>query len=224
MRILLLLTFLLSGELRAEIQVPDDCVGKISPCLIRADRSVYTFALKELKVKIPKDGILKITTEANHYNFDIIVGRVEIVQPESSTLSVSVNSVLQTGGRIMAARFGRTLQVLSLNNFTVAEYEIQTGSNDFPERVKSVFPSKRELVNFTKYYFSNVADFKNFLASIESGWKDEFKRQNESQTKALMRSVASEEAKVEAELRQKRAREAELKKARSDLFFRTFQR
>jgi hypothetical protein len=79
-------------------------------------------------------------------------------------------------------------------------------------------------VQFTSNYFAGVDQFKKFLTSFEKSWVAEFKRQNESQTKALLRSVASEEKAVEERVQQKIREDNELKRIRNELFFRTFQR
>ena len=84
--------------------------------------------------------------------------------------------------------------------------------------------SKSDLVQFTRNYFAGVDQFKKFLGSFEKNWVAEFKRQNESQTKALLRSIASEEKAVEERIKQKIREKNELKKIRNELFFRTFQR
>ena len=216
---------LISPFLWAEIQVPEDCVNHSFPCLIRADEKNFKFVEANLEIQLTKKSIVKISQEANkHINFELLAGRIEIQEKKPSDQTSSINSVLIDGPHIMASRDHDMVSVFNLSNFTLAEYSIQFQNDNFPERVSSNFLSKSELVEFTKYYFSQVKGFKAFLASIEKDWSAEFKKQNDTQTKALLRSIASEEKEADEKLRKKQREEAELKKVKSEFFSRTFNR
>ena len=211
--------------LRAEIQVPEDCANHSFPCLIRADEKNFKFVEANLDIQLTKKSIVKISQEKNkHINFELLAGRIEIQEIKPADQTTSINSVLIDGPRIMASRDHDMLSVFNLSNFTLSDYSIKFQNDNFPERVRSNFLSKNELVEFTKYYFSQVKGFKAFLTSIEKDWSAEFKKQNETQTKALLRSIASEEKEADEKIRKKEREEAELKKVKNDFFSRTFNR
>ena len=213
----------LAISVKAEtVQVPEQCAAKQYPCVIRTDDQFHTYKDQGLRIKIVRDTIVKIIKTDKHLNFDILKGRLELQFEESSVLTASINDVLVSGNRIMAHRLRESLEIYDLNTFSLGRYQIK--QNIYPERITQNFISKADLVQYTRYYFAEVDQFKGFLSSIEKSWVGEFKRQNENQTKALLRSVASEEKAVEERVQQKMREENELKKVRNELFFRTFQR
>lgn len=224
MKFVLLMSLLLTSLAHAQIQVPESCVNKMFPCLIRADSAAFKFIQNGYEAQLTAKSIVKITKENSHINFEILKGHLSIKEITSTENTVSVNSVLLNSPYVMASRELDQLEIFSLGKFTSSVYTIKTKEDSVPEHVKTIFLSKSELVDFTKVYFSNVNQFKYFLSSIEKTWKTEFQKQNEAQTKVLMRSVASEEKEAEDRINQKIKEAQEIKKARTDLFFRTFSR
>jgi hypothetical protein len=204
------------------VQVPELCAAKQSPCVIRTDEQFFIYKQQGLQIKIVRDSIVKVIKTENHLNFDILKGRIELQEYDAVTGSASINDVLIDGNRVMAHRLRDNLEIYDLNTFSLARYQIKQGV--YPDRLSQNFISKADLVQFTRHYFTTVDQFKAFLSSIEKKWIAEFKLQNENQTKALLRSVASEEKAVEERVQQKMREEKELKKVRNELFFRTFQR
>ena len=222
--VIMLSVALVSTAAIAEIQVPESCVNRVSPCLVRSDSVKFDFAQGPVKVSLMKNSIIKITDENGHINFEILKGYISLDELAQADKTVSVNGVLLDSAKVFASRERSQVQIFSLSNFVMSEYHLNYQSNDFPERVKSVFLSKSELVEYSKSFFQQVGKFKLFLTSIEDEWKAEFKKQNESQTKVLLRSIASEEKEAELRLQKEERERAELKKVKNDFFFRTFNR
>lgn len=221
--VVLLSTLAFAVSVNAEtVQVPELCASKQSPCVIRTDQQFFIYKEQGLQIKIVRDTIVKIIKTENHLNFDILKGRIELQEYEPTKGTASINDVLIDGSRVMAHRLRDSLEIFDINTFNLGRYQIKQGV--YPERLSHNFISKSDLVQFTRHYFASVDHFKNFLVSIEKSWVAEFKRQNESQTKALLRSIASEEKAVEERVKQKMRENSELKKVRNELFFRTFQR
>lgn len=204
------------------VQVPEKCAGQETPCVIRTADAEFLFKSHGYEVKVVKETILKVVKADNHVSFDILKGRIEVSELGSGAYTASLNGVLLDSKRVMALRLRESLQILDSQNFVLTRYQIKQGV--YPERTSSEFLSKRDLVSFTSRYFSTVGGFKSYLSSIEKKWVAEFKLQNENQTKALLRSVASEEKAIEERVRQKTKEENELKKVKNEFFFRTFQR
>lgn len=204
------------------VQVPELCAAKQSPCVIRTEDQFFIYKEQGLQIKIVRESIVKIIKTENHLSFDILKGRIELQEYEASKGTASINDVLIDGSRVMAHRLRESLEIYDIGSFSLSRYHIKHGV--YPERLSQNFISKADLVQFTRHYFTKVDQFKTFLTSIEKNWTAEFKRQNESQTKALLRSVASEEKAVEERVQQKMREDKELKKVRNELFFRTFQR
>lgn len=221
--LILLSTLALVVTVRAEtVQVPELCAAKQSPCVIRTDDQFFIYRQQGLQIKIVRESIVKIIKTDNHLNFDILKGRIELQEYEPTKTTASINDVLIDGSRVMAHRLRESFEIFDLNAYNLARYQIKQGV--YPERLSQNFISKADLVQFTRHYFASVDQFKSFLGSIEKNWVAEFKRQNENQTKALLRSVASEEKAVEDRVKQKNREESELKKVKNEFFFRTFQR
>jgi len=210
---------------QAEIQVPEDCINKTYPCLIRADSQIE-FKQAHLFITLTPKSIVKITkdNDTSQLNFELLTGRMSVKETSASDLAVAVNSVLVEVPYIFVKRERDELDILNLSKFTRVRYSINIQNNNVPVRVRSNFFSKSDFVDFTRHYFSDIGQFKNFLTAVQSDWVAEFKNQNESQTKALMRSVASEEKAVEDRVRQEQERERQIKKVKDEFFFRTFSR
>jgi len=222
---LLVLVFFATVSLKAEIQVPEDCINKTYPCLVRADQ-LLEFKQAHLLVTLTPKSIVKITKDSNdsQLNFELLTGRLSVKEVETAAWAVSVNAVMLEVPHAMIKRDHDELDVLNLIKFTKVRYAINIQNNNVPVRVRSYFLSKSEFVDFTRHYFAETKAFKNFLTGIQSLWIAEFKSQNESQTKALMRSVASEEKAAEDRVRQEQERERQIKKVKDEFFFRTFNR
>lgn len=209
----------------AEIQVPEDCINKTYPCLIRAD-SLTEFKQAHLVVSLTPKSIVKITkdNDTSQLNFELLTGRMSVKETSAPDFAVAVNSVLIEVPHVLVKRDRDELDILNLTKFTKVRYSINIQNNNVPVRVRSNFLSKSEFVDFTRHYFTDISKFKSFLTAVQSDWIAEFKNQNESQTKALMRSVASEEKAAEDRVRQEQARERQIKKVKDEFFFRTFSR
>lgn len=123
----------------------------------------------------------------------------------------------------MASRVLRTLSVLDMKTFNFSVYESTANQSVFTQ-VRSDIIDKTDFVSFTKYYFQNLRDYKSFLAVQASNWRREFAKENNSQTKVLMRTIASEREKARIEARKNSAQSDETKKARELFFYRTFER
>lgn len=214
---------IISWQAWAGIQVPEDCINKAYPCLIRADQ-LMEFKQEHLIIGLTPKTIIKITKDEAQLNIEVLTGRMSVKEAGSPKLAVSVNSVMLEMTHALVRRDHDELDILNLNKFTKVRYSINIQNNNVPVRVTSYFLSKSEFVDFTRHYFTEVKKFKSFLTSIEPEWIAEFKNQNESQTKAIMRSVASEEKAAEDRVRQEQERERQLKKAKDEFFFRTFNR
>lgn len=210
---------------KAEIQVPEDCINKAYPCLIRAD-NLLEFRQSHLRVTLTPKSILKITKEnqSNQLNLELLTGRMSVKEVEAPQAEVSINSIMLEVPYVLVKRESDNLDVLGLSKFTKVRYAVSFQNGEVPVRVRSYFLSKSQFVDFTRHYFPDVKTFRAFLAAIQPVWIAEFKRQNENQTKALMRSVASEEKAVEDRIRQEQAEEQKLKKIKHDFFSRTFNR
>ncbi len=220
---LLAVISVLSLSAMAEIQVPEDCINKAYPCLIRADQ-MMEFKQAHLVIGLTPKSIIKITKDNAQLNLELLTGRMSVKEFAAPEYAVSVNSIMLEMPQAMVKREHDELEVLNLSKFTKVRYSINIQNNNVPVRVRSYFLSKSELVDFTRHYFTDLKNFKTFLNSIQPQWVAEFKIQNESQTKALMRSVASEEKAAEDSVRQEHERERQAKKVKDEFFFRTFSR
>ena len=224
MKFFALLLMVVSGQFAraASVQVPENCVDRIIPCMVRADQSSFRFLHKGIEVQLNRESILKITGNAEHLNFEIISGLAILTEKVKSSLTYSLGNVAVDSEKILASRHEEKLQILSLNNFSFAEYKI--GSENFPVRISAEFINKKDLVSFSRLFFNDGKEYRGFLTSVEPHWKSEFKRQNISQTKALLRSIASQQQQEQELLLKKQKQEKELKKVRDEFFYRTFYR
>ncbi|MEQ1722603.1 MAG: hypothetical protein ABL930_05470 [Pseudobdellovibrio sp.] len=221
---LLILLLILTVEVQAQlVQVPENCINRVSPCLVRSEDRDFQFMHRGQAVKLLKESIVKISFDENQNNFELLEGRITLDEKDKSVPELLINSKAVRSGQLYASRFGKNLKILDFKDFVLSEY-LTSAQGAEPQQLKSDFINKQDFIEFTKHYYSSTAQYKSFLVSIESDWKQEFKKQNNSQTKVLMRSIASEqaEAKREAEIKARNAEE--LKKVRDTFFYRTFER
>ncbi len=212
-------------QIRAQlVQVPENCINLTSPCLVRSEDRDFQFLHRGQAVKLLKESIVKITFDDNQNNFELIEGRITLDEKDKSIPELFINSKAVRSGQLYASRFGKNLKILDFKDFVLSEYLTSLKAAEPPQQLKSDFVTKKDFIEFTKHYFSRTSHYKSFLVSIEKAWKQEFEKQNSSQTKVLMRSIASEEAgaKREAEFKARNAKE--LKKVRETFFYRTFER
>lgn len=205
------------------IQVPEDCLNRVSPCLIRAEDKAHQFKLGEHKISLTKEAILKIEFNANHLNLELLDGHVSLVTGEKLDKKFTVNSHPITAGRWIAKRTPKKFDILSLNDYRLSEYQTKKGTAKLL-LLRSDFINKKDFVGFTKYFFEKNSEYKSFLAFEAPKWKAEFDRQNNSQAKVLMRTIAAEKEKARIEDKKKALEAAKAKKVRSDFFYRTFNR
>lgn len=205
------------------MQVPENCINRVSPCLVRAEEKDFQFNQRGQTVKILKETIVKMSFDANENNFEILEGRITLIEQEKTTEELKVNSKPVRSGKLFASRFSKSLKVLDFNDFVLSEYVIDPPKT-LPQLLKGDFINKKDFIEFTKYFYRSTAQYKGFLASIESDWKREFERQTNSQTKVLMRSIASEQEQAALESARKAREAKEAKKVRETFFYRTFER
>lgn len=206
--------------LAQSVQVPEACLNRVSPCLIRTEDAGLDFTQSGFKIHLHKESILRLTFDDKSLNIDVIEGRLVVKSAQKQTFSLHQQPF--KGSQIFISRYGSKLTVLNRDDFRLNQYNVSAGAATLP--LKSDLVNKSELVSFTKDYFSNATQYKKFLASIESDWKAAFDAENNSQSKVLMRSIASAEASAKERARQKAASADELKKVRAEFFYRTFER
>lgn len=222
MKLAFLFVFFPIWALAAAVQVPESCVGRVLPCLVRTEQTGFNFVQGNVEVKLAGDTLVKLSGSDAQVNFEVLSGYIGIVEKENSKRIISLNGVPVDSESIMASRLGSKIEILSLDNFSYEEFKIS--DEKFPVRVKGEFINKKDLVFFTRHFFTESVSYRRFLEKIEKEWSSEFKRQNISQTKALLRSIASEQ-KREKELAEKKMRdEQEAKKIKERFFYRTFYR
>jgi hypothetical protein len=206
------------------VQVPENCINRVSPCLVRSEDRDFKFMQHGQEIKLLKDSIVKITFDENQNNFELLDGRITLDEKDKSISKLLINSKAVRSGQLYASRFGKNLKILDFKDFLFSEYLTSTQVSEPHQQIKSDFINKQDFIEFTKHFFSSTSQYKSFLVSIEEEWKQEFLKQNNSQTKVLMRSIASEQvqAKREAEFNAQNAKE--LKKVRDTFFYRTFKR
>lgn len=205
------------------VQVPEDCLGKVSPCLIHTDEKFFEFMYDGQKVKLLKEGILKISFDETKSHFELIDGRIDVKKVDKKQRALFINGNQVKTSWLMASRVLRTLSVLDMKTFNLSVYEPAANQSAFVQ-VRSDIIDKNDFVSFTKYYFQNLADYKSFLLGQGKNWKREFAKQNNSQTKVLMRTIASEREKARIEAHKNSAQTDEAKKVRELFFYRTFER
>lgn len=205
------------------VQVPEDCLGKVSPCLVHTDETFFEFMFDGQKVKLLKEGILKISFDQMQSHFELIDGRIDVKKIEKNQRALFINGNQVKTAWFMASRVLRTLSVLDMKTFNLSIYETAASQAAFVQ-VRSDITDKSDFVSFTKYYFQNLTEYKSFLAGQAGNWKREFAKQNSSQTKVLMRTIASEREKARLEARRNSAQTDKSKKVRELFFYRTFER
>lgn len=221
-----MICFLLCISFFAEahvVQVPENCIDRISPCLIRSESVDFQFKHKGQLVKLLKDSIVKITFDEYVNNFNLIEGRLILTEKEKLASELVINSKSVRSGYLFISRAMNSLSILDMNDFVFNEYEIMPTKAEMSQ-VRSDFINKQDFVEFTKKFYSSTVQYKSFLSSIESSWKLEFNKQNRHQTKVLKRSIASELETAQKEQQRKAALSQELKKVRETFFYRTFLR
>lgn len=207
------------------VQVPENCIGKVSPCLVHTADQNYQFIYDGLKVTVLKDAILRIVFDDGKSNFEVLDGRIMIKKSEKNLKSMAINGqAFKSGWQMVNRSLAGGLSVLDLNTFMLSNYS-SSGTNPVQfTLVKSGFVDKNDFVGFTKFYFQDLKAYKSFLTGQSGHWKEEFDKQNSSQTKVLFRTIASEKEKAKAEARQNSHRTDETKKVREIFFYRTFER
>ena len=204
------------------VQVPEACAGRVSPCLLKAKDKMFNFTVSDVEFKVLPESIIKVSHNSNQIDVNILKGRVYVSSSGKNDTAIYVNMVLSDASSFMAAGNSEGLQILSLDRFTLAKFKLTDKS--VPTRLSENFLSKIEFIEFTKDFFVTIKDYRAFLSDVEHNWTAEFQRQNENQTKALLRSIASEEQKAEERVKRQMQEELERKRVRGEFFYRTFQR
>jgi hypothetical protein len=219
------LTFVSVSTLAQSVQVPENCINRISPCLVRTEEAAADFVQSGYKVHMLKQTIIKMTFEDKKLDIDLLEGQLKINSSKKPIEQLSLREQEFSGARILyAKRFDSDLSVLRLDDFKISEFEATTGNEDNTKKIRSNFATKNDLIEFTRTFFSTVPEYKKFLGSIQGSWKKAFERENSNQTKVLMRSVASINEAAAAETARKAVESKKLKKVRDEFFYRTFER
>ena len=219
-------------SLRAQtIQVPENCIDKLSPCLIRTEDEVFRFIHDNQSVTLFSEGIVKINFDEKNNNFELIEGRLSLIRPKNLEKKVvkqlSVNKIDLEGEMFFIAKFSNRLTVLNLRDFILKEYRIEAEGNQLALE-RSDFMNKKDFIDYTRNYFTNIQHYKKFLTIESSRWMREFKKQSENQTKVLQRSIALESLQqstaAKSELEKNTLEANRLKKLKDEFFNRTFKR
>lgn len=209
------------------IQVPENCINRVSPCLLRTEDSFFSFVQFDQKVTLFKEAIVKISFDNKQSNFEIIEGRIRVDRlkqgAKSEQRQLHINGQVFPSGKLLAERISNNLSILNLKNFILSKYHLESNS-PWPHLISAEFVNKKDFVLFTKYYFQTVGQYKDFLTSVEENWKKEFFKQNSNQSKVLLRSVASEQKKSKTEFIRDLDDVLVQKKLKDNFFYRTFQR
>lgn len=222
--ILLTLVGLAANGWAQVIQVPEDCLNRVSPCLIRNEGVNFQFKIQSSKFSLVGGSILKIEKDSRHeINLDLIDGFISFVVAEVDQSKMKIQGSALSKGRWMVARSPQKLELLNLTDYQLRTFRKSTSKSDL-ELVKSEFINKLDFLNFAKNFFYKTQDYKNFVRSEAPLWKSEFDRQNEIQSKVLMRTIASEKEQAKLEAERKAQEEAQAKKLKSEFFYRTFNR
>lgn len=219
--------FLSGGLLKAEtVQVPENCINRISPCMVRTDETAIRFNMGKLVVRVQKQSIVKLSWDERENRFEIFEGRfsLNLNEPHRKIQKiVRLHSIVLAEPRILVSRKFEKLDVLNLSNFFLSHYKVN-GPHSEIELGSSDIASKAELVSMSRYYFEHMSDFKAFLSSSADTWKLSFDQETARQTKVLQRSIASVEEHQRAAAAEKARKDAQLKKVRDEFFYRTFER
>lgn len=209
------------------IQVPEKCAGQQLPCLVKTQQKSESFKYQNFRVRLSADSILKVSQVKKHLNFDLLNGYAQFEKESTfeDPFTASINTVMIDSPQLMVEREGVRLSILDMKTFVLAKYSIEGAAKEAVAiKEKSEFLNKKDLVLYLKHFFDSAASLRQFLGRIELAWVEEFRAQNEVQTKALMRSIASEEQRVVDEAERRKAAEIEREKSRQKLFNRTFER
>lgn len=205
------------------VQVPENCINKISPCLIHTNNSFFEFVHDGQQIRMLKEAILKISFDEKTNNFEVINGRISLNEKNRTQKTLLVNGLPLRTGKILMDRSINSLSILNLSDFILSEYQFANNSMQ-PTLLRANFINKNDFIMFTKSYFLSIGEYKKFLAVQAKNWKSEFAKQNNSQTKVLLRTIASEKKKTEIEAEKNRVAAKQLKKVREMFFYRTFER
>lgn len=204
------------------VQVPENCLSRVSPCLIHTNDSSYSFNYDGQQVTLQKEAILKISFDEQRSRFEVLDGRISLKKKAKNLKVIWVNGVSVKAGWHLVSRNTGRLSLLDMNSFVLSTFEANGNAAFKP--VSSEFIDKNEFIGFTKFYFQNMTEYNAFLSSQSVNWKREFQKQNNNQTKVLLRTLASEREKARLEGLKKTARASESKKVRDLFFYRTFER
>ena len=205
------------------VQVPEACINQVSPCLIHTAEADFQFDYDGQRVTLLKEAILKITFDEKKSHFELLDGRIVIKKVSKNLKTLSIDGQAVKTGWLMVSRSANTLNILDMKSFAMNRFESDGAKSAF-KATGSDFVDKNEFVGFTKFFFHNLRDYKSFLAIQAHNWKREFEAQNNSQTKVLMRTIASEQKKARAEAEKNSVNANQAKKARELFFYRTFER
>lgn len=208
------------------VQVPENCINRSNPCLVRTESESFKFKQGDLRVQIQKNTTLKISSTDLENHFEILDGRVSINidHKESSTeKQLSLHGVVVADPRVMVSRQQDELRILNVSNFYLSQYKI-INRNTEPQLIRTEMTDKKTLIQFSRHYFENMRAFKIFLGFIEKDWRSAFKAYSENQTKVLRRTVASLQKKQQREAQRNYRNSRQTKKVRDDFFSRTFER
>ena len=205
------------------VQVPENCLNRISPCLIHTEDSAFEFNHDGQQVKLLKEAILKLSFDENSSNFEVIEGLISLNEKKKTQKLLFINNKPVRSGLLMVNRLKNNLRILDLNDYILSEYQV-ISNNTEPKLIKADFIIKVDFIFFTKFYFQSVPQYRSFLSLHSQNWKNEFNKQNSNQTKVLLRNIASEQkkAKITADINAAQANQQ--KKARETFFYRTFER
>lgn len=219
--VFLLLSFIAVKGFAGSVQVPENCVNRISPCLVRTEQTPFQFVSGGVRVKMAADSLIKITAAPELINFEIMAGFAALTEVSSKT-AYALNGVPVDSAKVLGSRDGGALRILSLVDFSFGHYKIS--EENFPAQVSANFINKKDLVYFTRHFFADTTEYRSFLTKIQKDWSTEFKRQNISQTKALARSIASQQLQEKLLSDKLLQQQQELKRVRENFFYRTFYR
>ncbi|MEK6628766.1 MAG: hypothetical protein AABY53_09080 [Bdellovibrionota bacterium] len=191
--------------------------------MIRTQESIYKFILDGKQVVMLEGTILKIKTNEKKHNLEVIEGRISVITQNKSLKLLTINDKTADGDKLLVSRFLGDLKILNLGDFILKEYGVEPAMSK-PDLIRSEFINKSDFISFTRHYFQDTKLYNRFLAAQAPLWKSEFLRQNNSQTKVLQRSIASEKEKTKREASIRAHEAAQLKKLRETFFYRTFSR
>lgn len=216
-----------SGANGVAVQVPEDCVDRSSPCLIRTAGEAFQFNLGDLQVRVQKNTTLKVSSTDRENHFEILTGRISInigsSQRSTTHKQLSLHGVVVADPRVMISREQDELKILNISNFYLSQYRLINRTTE-PQLLHSEMADQKKLIDFSRYHFEDMKAFKKFLSSVAESWRAAYRIYSDNQTKVLRRTIASvrEEQKKQDELNFRNSKKT--KKVRDDFFSRTFER